>query len=358
MALAKMLKPRFEIELERDTFMKSFDFDTSLSSFIRGRVLFHPKIKACLNELVLILEGKLSVDPPDGYKNVEKTIIEQKLILSERNDRGIPLSPTCHVYPFEICLPGDLPESFRGDYGSLTYKLRASGTLSDYWSVSSLKTERNLQIFRDMYPLYDTYNRTISGNWKNSLFYEATLPTNGYTPGDFIPIKFKYHVQGNAIRVNLAISYLREMSVYRVPSDESTTGCILREDRKTIDLDGYYEEGSSEGECELKLKVPGNFTSYGCIGEYAQLTHKICFRVDCEVNGQSESLTFTLPIFIIPSNYANLSLDTHVEDELPSYDIIPPPPSYEMIRSHAFEQQPISYESAIASLSCNSVVVS
>ncbi|ORX99333.1 hypothetical protein K493DRAFT_348637 [Basidiobolus meristosporus CBS 931.73] len=358
MALVKMLLPRFEVELERDTIMKRFDFDSNVSNFIRGRVLFHPKIKTNLNELVLVLEGKLSVDPPDGYKNLEKTIIQQKLILCAQSDQGVSLSPACHEYAFELCIPGDLPESFRGDYGSLAYKIRAFGTISDYWSLSSIKTERNLHILRDMSPLYDTYSKSISGTWQNSVSYEATIPSNGFAPGDVIPVRFKYHVENDNVRVNLAISYLREISVYRTPSSESTAGGILREDHKTIDLDGYYDENSTEGDCELKLKVPANLTSFGCISEYSQLTHKVCFRVDCILNGEHESIVFTLPVYILPDHYTKLSPDSHAEDELPTYDIIPPPPSYEAILPRNHEQQPISCENIPASPMYSHVVVS
>ncbi|ORX90172.1 hypothetical protein K493DRAFT_381261 [Basidiobolus meristosporus CBS 931.73] len=327
MALAKVLNLGFEVLLERDTILNGFDVDTRVNNYIRGKVLLHPKIRTNLTELNLVLEGKFSVQSLKGFKRIEKIIIEQKVTLSEPQTEGVPLTPTCHEYPFELCLPGDLPPSFRGNYGQLTYTVRALGTLSSHWSLSYIKAERDLQIFRDMRPLYDTYRTQLSGNWMDSIEYNASFSTNTYKPGDVIPITFKYHVKDQNIRINHIIAFLRESSVYRMPSDEHTSGHIIREDRETIDLNGDYSEGFYDGECQLDLQIPTNLLSYDCLTEYGQITHKISFRIDYVLNGSINHFSVAIPVAILPTSLTEL-LDTHVDEQLPMYDVIAPPPSY------------------------------
>ncbi|KAK9722921.1 hypothetical protein K7432_002306 [Basidiobolus ranarum] len=328
MALVKILNCGFNIEVDRDTIVNEFDSDSHTSNFIKGRVLFHPKIRTLLNELVLTVEGVYSVHSFHAYRTIEKTIIKQKLILSEQNDKGILLPPTCHEYPFELNIPGGLPQSFKGEFGRVSYKITAIGTLSGRWTMAYIKAERDLYIFRDMSPLYDTFRRKLSGTWMNSVSYNITLPKCGFVPGDTIPISFQYHVSNAKMNLTHMIGFLRENCMYRMPSDDIASGSIIREDQETLDYCGNYDQVEKDGVWKMYLKIPNTLTSFSCVSEYTQIVHKVSFHIEINNGGVLETFTLSLPIFILPSDFTKHSTDTTFDDVLPSYDIIPPPPSY------------------------------
>ncbi|RIA83177.1 hypothetical protein C1645_834210 [Glomus cerebriforme] len=93
-----------------------------------------------------------------------------------------------YTYPFELFLPGTLPESINTNVGRITYKLSAKVLKSGVFT--KLKKSQYVTILRT---ITDEWNqgKVISNEWKNICKYEISFFKKAFPIGDCIKIELK-----------------------------------------------------------------------------------------------------------------------------------------------------------------------
>jgi hypothetical protein len=93
-----------------------------------------------------------------------------------------------HTYPFELFLPGTLPETINTNVGRITYKLSARVLKSGVFT--KIKKSQHVYILRT---ILDEWNqgKVVSNEWKNVCKYEVSFLKKAFPIGDCINIELK-----------------------------------------------------------------------------------------------------------------------------------------------------------------------
>ncbi|PKC70841.1 hypothetical protein RhiirA1_322778, partial [Rhizophagus irregularis] len=94
-----------------------------------------------------------------------------------------------YTYPFELFLPGTLPETIQAQLGNVSYKLQA--TVIKAKLSPNLHTSHHVTIIRDLSEESNSQGIAISRDWLGLINFEITIPNKAYSIGDSINIDFK-----------------------------------------------------------------------------------------------------------------------------------------------------------------------
>ena len=118
---------RFEIELEHDI---DEQYQYEPGEILRGTVIVRTKDEVRIKGINLQIKGEASVswDEKHGAQvKADEIYLEETItLLQSPNVDSITLDQGLFKYPFQFPLPQNLPSSFIGKYGSVTYVLKAT----------------------------------------------------------------------------------------------------------------------------------------------------------------------------------------------------------------------------------------
>ncbi|RGB23421.1 hypothetical protein C1646_677127 [Rhizophagus diaphanus] len=100
-----------------------------------------------------------------------------------------PLSSGSHTYPFELFLPGSLPESANTELGTVTYYLKAKAYRSRL--SPKIRISQDVEILRTLPDHINSQGIGFSREFDNLLSYEINIPKKAYPLGQKIPIDMK-----------------------------------------------------------------------------------------------------------------------------------------------------------------------
>ncbi|CAG8710242.1 1606_t:CDS:2, partial [Acaulospora morrowiae] len=117
-----------------------------------------------------------------------------------------------HVYPFEIFIPGDLPETVKAEHGSVKYKLIAE--VSRSMLRSKLVKKCDIKVIR-ISPDYEVSEGiALSKDYDSTFNYEVSIPQSAYPLGQTIPIEVKIIPLVKNLKVHGMLVELLEESIY------------------------------------------------------------------------------------------------------------------------------------------------
>ncbi|CAG8559341.1 9847_t:CDS:2 [Acaulospora morrowiae] len=117
-----------------------------------------------------------------------------------------------HTYPFELFLPGNLPETIKAYRGNVTYKLVANVVRQGF--LPNVNITRYVPIVRTLLDEQNSQGLSVS-NTKESLNYEISIPRRAYALGDTIEIDVKLRPTVKNLRVIGGKIELNEDSTYK-----------------------------------------------------------------------------------------------------------------------------------------------
>lgn len=124
--------------------------------------------------------------------NSNKSLVSRLFhsLSSKKSDssRYTILKKGIHTYPFELFLPGTLPESINTNVGRITYKLSARVLKSGVFT--KIRKSQHVNILRT---ILDEWNqgKVVSNEWKNVCKYEVSFLKKAFPIGDCINIEMK-----------------------------------------------------------------------------------------------------------------------------------------------------------------------
>ncbi|KAK9761332.1 hypothetical protein K7432_013842 [Basidiobolus ranarum] len=311
-------KSQVDIVLEEDTFYKGFD--SSLGFTTQGYLCFTPASNIKVKRIYLKFEGKHTVSTVTDFRRNEEIFFQREWnFLNSERGQTFTSGKTVKL-DFTLTLPGDLPETVKAEYGSIQYKFKAYIDTSIMYS--NLKTERQIYLRRHTSALLsERYITETADVWREAVSYYLCIPTAEVAPGDEFPLKFQHRVLSDMIRVLLTSCILKERVVYYSPNDPSI---IIREYEKPLDAAFTWcqEDHMGEGERIINVKIPSMIKAFDSRNKCIEVTHRLHVRVDIDWNGKLENVHIDLPVVVVPQVQG-------VTEELPDYNAVPSPPSYE-----------------------------
>ncbi|RIA90869.1 S-antigen, C-terminal domain-containing protein [Glomus cerebriforme] len=118
-----------------------------------------------------------------------------------------------HKYPFELFIPGNIPETIDTERGTVNYKLSATAVRSGL--SSNLHVSQNVTIIRTFLEERNSEGTAIANEWNNQLGYEITIPKKAYPIGDSIEIDLKLSPRAKKTKITGIKIQIEEEAVYK-----------------------------------------------------------------------------------------------------------------------------------------------
>ncbi|CAG8534561.1 22414_t:CDS:2 [Rhizophagus irregularis] len=165
--LSRTSRNKLYIKLVEPTIILHGSPEDSLGCFLRGELI-------------------LNLTKPTKIKKIELTFLGKIRLFIPRADGEI--ASRIHTYPFELFLPGTLPESINTNVGRITYKLSARVLKSGVFT--KIRKSQHVNILRT---ILDEWNqgKVVSNEWKNVCKYEVSFLKKAFPIGDCINIEMK-----------------------------------------------------------------------------------------------------------------------------------------------------------------------
>lgn len=262
--------------------------------------------------------------PHQHYHKQERTIISKSWRFVPPNDgqqkKVYTLNAGTHQWPFELPLPGDLPQSLEAEGGRVNYRLKAIVERPTF--VHNIVKKRPIQIVRCFLPSdYElSQSLEIHNTWSEKMVYDITLPSKVYAHGETIPMKFNVQPIASNLSVRLLSGSLKEYCTYTANERSKTDTRVVR----TCRVEKPFEDEQSQQQQRqqlqthwskvVPLQIPERSPLVFCDAEndMIRIRHKLKFVISLiNSDGHLSELRCSVPITIV---------DFFVSQGLPSYD--------------------------------------
>ncbi|KAL4612952.1 arrestin domain-containing protein 3-like [Arapaima gigas] len=171
----------------------------SNGDILTGRVVVVISKETKIETLIVKARGKAQVHWTeqqgkyiDHYRSKENCLNLDHIILSRKKNKGesnIVLAPGSHVYPFSFRMPRSMPSTFKGEYGSVEYKVEAK--LSRSWwlpskakSVFTFHSKDDQSVQHLMAPQKGIVTKDFKVFISGNVILHASLEKSGLRQGD------------------------------------------------------------------------------------------------------------------------------------------------------------------------------
>ncbi|KAK9760959.1 hypothetical protein K7432_014512 [Basidiobolus ranarum] len=285
---------------------------------LRGIVAFDSSTSLMIKKIHLNFSGELSVLFPAAIMRTTRNIIDLTCTLSE------PLKTTSasgqQIFPFEILIPHDLPESFHSDFGQIKYTIKAIAETT--FPLTNLKCKVPVYIHHSpdgLEELSEAYK--LEQTLLDSVTCKITLPTDVYTPGEKFDIDVSVIPLEKTVNVTKVTCSLKEYTYFRIPSKSDPTRLSVAEFSKPLSTSSTPFTAATLSQT-LLMNIP-EYTDFNRMNSIVEVTHKLVVYVDLQKdNGDKDICTIYIPVVIVAACSA-LELN-----QLPPYSVVEFPPSY------------------------------
>lgn len=141
---------KFEIHLEHDI---DEQYQYEPGEALRGKVLLKLKEAIDLQAITIQIKGEASVsweDETDRPFRADETYVAASIDLVDAGESAIKLEKGQYSYPLEYSLPDNLPSSFIGKFGSITYVVKATLKEDKRFGLSTTITSEPFLVLRKL----------------------------------------------------------------------------------------------------------------------------------------------------------------------------------------------------------------
>ncbi|KAM0270025.1 hypothetical protein ACHAQH_009585 [Verticillium albo-atrum] len=204
---------------------------------------------------------------------------------------GGPLPSGNYEWPFELLIPGNIPETARGcNRCSITYHLKAC-TLRDGTTDTSPQAMKPMRIIRTLpvsaFALMDA--ATVEGTSAGRLEYSLSIAHQAVALGTALPVDLRFTALAKGVVPRSVRCYLREAHSLELPGRPGTRPAIegyrlAAAWNLAVDADGR-EKGfdGMAGEWHVRKRLPLPTTLIKCSPDVDVRGIKVCHQVNFEV---------------------------------------------------------------------------
>ncbi|CAH1760270.1 10989_t:CDS:2 [Entrophospora sp. SA101] len=201
----------------------------SLGCFLRGELILILNKPTKIKKLELKFNGSSKTFWPEGriYYGLQSNSYLKNTIRKLASKDYTILQPNIYTFPFELFIPGDLPETIETDLGSVSYKL--SATLFRSGFSSNLHVSQQVPIIRASMPEEINFEGIVTySEWKDLFGYEILIPKKAYPIGRPIEICLKLIPKvKNLDFVELKVK-LKESCIYKSKDRKKQESKVLK----------------------------------------------------------------------------------------------------------------------------------
>ncbi|KAI8373072.1 uncharacterized protein BYT42DRAFT_536696 [Radiomyces spectabilis] len=307
----------FKIHVENETLILRGSTEESLGCVLRGYVILHLKECTRFKSISMNLIGRMKIQwnervgPHQRSHKRENVVLEHQWIFLPAGKKLHNLEPDTYRYPFELVLPGDLPESIDGNaFGSLSYKLKAIAERPAF--SPNLSDRKSLRLIRCEPAYHINHPMRIASEWADRLDYEIIVPKKVFNRGQQIVIDATVRPRVPGLHVRYFSCFLKEYTSFTYDNTRvHTDSRIIRFFR-----DESFPSRGPEWHKRETLQIPYSFNSIQCdtTSQLFRIEHKLKFIMSLiNAEGHLSELRASMPLVIALD-------DTDESNALPTYE--------------------------------------
>ncbi|CAI2183466.1 9515_t:CDS:2 [Funneliformis geosporum] len=249
-----------QIKLMEPTLYFKGNPEESLGCFMRGELIMNLNKPTKIKQIEMKFSGRMKTYKPqcktlgsrsnhnDNCKECE--LITFHWIFLSPPTKITPIPPSTissikkyhllpagiYTFPFELFLPGTLPETI---LGNVSYKLRAKVIRTGL--SSNFRTLQHMTIVRI---LSNSQGITNSRNWQNSMNHEIAISNKAYSTGDSINIDLEMIPQAKVVHILGLRIELSEKSIYKSRGQQNVKSKVLT----TYHTNGFFGGNEEDDE--------------------------------------------------------------------------------------------------------------
>ncbi|CAG8700119.1 5094_t:CDS:2 [Rhizophagus irregularis] len=193
------------------------DTEESVGCFLRGNLILNLPKPTKIRKIEMKFVGSAS--------NRNDSCEEQEIMSHNCTSKFNLIPAGIHKYPFELFIPGNVPETIDTERGLVHYKLSATAIRSGL--SPNLHVSQYVPIIRTILEERNSEGTAISSDWNNQLGYEITIPKKAYPIGDSIDIDLKLKPRSKNINIAGIKIQMEEESVFKTKGQKSTDSRTL-----------------------------------------------------------------------------------------------------------------------------------
>jgi hypothetical protein len=252
---------------------------------------------------------------------------QQKNILNyvwtfHSSEKATVLDAGKHSWPFELLLPGNLPQTLLSDIGNISYWLTATIDKPGFIQHTITK-KRNICILRCI--MRFDQSLIISNTWADKLAYDISVPSRTYAFNDTMPISIHLQPIAQHLKVYAINIVLKEYATYTANGQSKSDSRVVR----SVRIDHPFSDHCTQWHKTVPVTVPSLSIFANADGELIRIRHRLKFSIALvNADGHLSELRCASKIVIIESFALAEEFST-----LPAY--------HEMWRSAQCQEEPI-----------------
>ncbi|KAE8381311.1 hypothetical protein BDV26DRAFT_278884 [Aspergillus bertholletiae] len=332
----------FEIKLDHDTIWIPAMGHTIQYAHAPGKVILCLNKPTRVSDVKLHLEGRCYINwdtqfPGEFHRHYKAAWKELpfhhdvwSFLRVSAGTSATILGPGNYEFPFEMCLPGRLPETIKGVEDSyIRYFLRAQV----YGKAGqSAVTSREVSVRKVYHTPLRTNPSSVENNWPEKIKYNISIPTSTVPFGSKIRVSYRFVPLVKGIRLKSIRSDVVETHTVLKPSCVSRSRPVVIDEYQPLaweDMDISTDDGCWYL-CSRTIHLPKSTRQ--CLQSTAttvmHIKHSMQFLITMlNPDGHLSSVRLYLPIFLVfypPSStslqvLSEIAADGLAESALPHY---------------------------------------
>ncbi|KAJ2806018.1 hypothetical protein H4R20_001851 [Coemansia guatemalensis] len=318
--------PHLEIVLDKPDLLVRGSFDEATPALLSGRLIVHLSEPIRVRSLRMVFNGRI-----DTFLN--QTLVSNSVAKDEHREFGnheweflkpqkpsVIWGPESKVFPFDLWVPGDNPETIVTALGKVRYMLQA--TLERTSFHVNLTAAVEVPVKRGPMPgapwaLALMESIEAVGQWEEQLDYRVSVPTRSLKDGELFHTQFELQPRTKGLKLIAAGVLIKEYVRYYSSSGESLhkfarvvarnenyispAGVCTVQPRRADNCMNLVDATS----VQIPLAIPeayGNI-QYDVITDLIEVRHRIKFLIKVrDTNMLIHSIFIAVPVTIMPVN--------------------------------------------------------
>ncbi|KAJ1797388.1 hypothetical protein LPJ59_003174 [Coemansia sp. RSA 2399] len=316
--------PYLEIVLDKPELLVRGSFDEASASLLSGRLIVHLHEPIRVRSLKLVFSGRLdttlnqNIVPYTVARDEHREIVRREWTFLEPQKPPVTWGPTKRVFPFDVLLPGDNPETIVTALGKVRYHVHATLERTSFHANLSASQEvfvKRGPIAGAPWALALMESIEATGEWSQQLDYRVSVPSRSLKDGEVFTTRFELEPRIKGMKLIAVGVLIKEYTRYY-----STTGDALhRFSRVAARNENYVSQTGNCGvaprmadDCldlvdatniQIPLAVPQAYGAiqYDVLTELIEVRHRIKFLIKLrDTNMLIHSIFIAVPVSIMP----------------------------------------------------------
>ncbi|KAJ2572731.1 hypothetical protein GGH19_004653 [Coemansia sp. RSA 1807] len=292
--------PHLEIELDRPELLVRGTFDEATPALLSGRLVVNLSETIRVRSLRLVFTGRVDTSVSQAVSTVRADQDEHREILSHTwtflsHKHSEQLSGRS-VYPFELLVSGDNPETIHTVLGKVRYELHATLERSGLHTNTSAHKEVMVKrgpVAGAPWALALMESIEAVGTWDGQLEYRVTVPTRSLTDNELFHTRFELQPRSKGLTLVAVGVLIKEYTRYynsRMQPVHKFSRVVARNENYVTQSGACSVDALKPSQCmslvdatsiHVPLAVPAAYThiQYDVSTELVEVRHRIKFLI-------------------------------------------------------------------------------